>query len=316
VWLDIRAGFAVEESLQFYCDPTTTPDGWHDRGYVISFWPENAQITRSMYLVFEIDPAQAQGAFVGRYAERGSNEWTDLPTVFDEGTLRVYVELDESLPIFAYPGQFVTALFVELPTRTPSPTFTHTPKAIAPPTSTRTPIVPTATKTPYTALPTQTPLPPVPTPSPPAGTGRKSGLLLLLGLLAVVVIAVGILLIVFMSRSRKRDHQPADAARLILVRGQARPSSIALSRPVTRVGRSPKGNDVVVNDPPVSGQHAEIRSKEGRHAIRDLNSTNGTFVNGQRLTQLRPLRDGDRITMGNTEWQYRRGSGTESIPIR
>jgi pSer/pThr/pTyr-binding forkhead associated (FHA) protein len=117
----------------------------------------------------------------------------------------------------------------------------------------------------------------------------------------------------FMSRSRKSRGQAGATAQLILVRGQAKPSSIGLSRRVTRIGRSPKGNDVVVNDPPVSGQHAEIRSKEGRHAVRDLNSTNGTFVNGQRLAQLRPLRDGDRITMGNTEWQYRRGSGTESL---
>jgi len=48
----------------------------------------------------------------------------------------------------------------------------------------------------------------------------------------------------------------------------------------------------------VSTKHAEIRGVDGRYTIYDNTSTNGTFVNGQRVLPDRALRDGDRITFG------------------
>lgn len=48
----------------------------------------------------------------------------------------------------------------------------------------------------------------------------------------------------------------------------------------------------------VSARHAEITAREGRHFLRDLGSTNGTFVNGVRLAAPRELRDGDVIMLG------------------
>jgi len=78
---------------------------------------------------------------------------------------------------------------------------------------------------------------------------------------------------------------------------------------LTTLGRD-ESADVVVDDPGVSRRHSEIRvTTDGPHlvtSIRDLNSTNGTFVNGERITSQR-LQDGDRLTMGRTTATFRAG---------
>ena len=65
------------------------------------------------------------------------------------------------------------------------------------------------------------------------------------------------------------------------------------------LGRSAE-NDVVINDPQISRQHAEIRSDAHSSAVIDLNSANGTFVNGQRLAPHRPktLQAGMAVRLG------------------
>jgi Mg-chelatase subunit ChlD len=100
------------------------------------------------------------------------------------------------------------------------------------------------------------------------------------------------------------------AGELALLNGQANPDVHDLSLPAVRIGRSAQGNHIVVQDPLVSGTHAEIRAQGGGHYIQDLRSTNGTYVNGERIARPRPLSDGDRITLGNSEWLYRHSGGT------
>jgi pSer/pThr/pTyr-binding forkhead associated (FHA) protein len=57
----------------------------------------------------------------------------------------------------------------------------------------------------------------------------------------------------------------------------------------------------------ISGLHAELVQVGGRLFIRDLNSTNGTYVNGRRINhQDTPLRDGDRIRLGTLEFRLER----------
>jgi hypothetical protein len=78
---------------------------------------------------------------------------------------------------------------------------------------------------------------------------------------------------------------------------------------ITVLGRDDSA-DVILDDPGISRQHTEIRvTTDGPHlvaSIRDLGSTNGTFVNGERITSQR-LADGDRVNMGRTALIFRAG---------
>jgi predicted component of type VI protein secretion system len=69
------------------------------------------------------------------------------------------------------------------------------------------------------------------------------------------------------------------------------------------IGR--EGCDVNLMDPEVSRRHATIRDQGGSLAIEDLGSTNGTFVNGSRITVVTVLKDGDEVRLGNTVWSIR-----------
>ena len=71
-----------------------------------------------------------------------------------------------------------------------------------------------------------------------------------------------------------------------------------LDRPVTSIGRSSM-NDLPVPDKMLSRQHARIvRDSNGGLSVEDLGSRNGTFLNGERLVSIQPLKPGDRITVG------------------
>lgn len=79
-----------------------------------------------------------------------------------------------------------------------------------------------------------------------------------------------------------------------------------LSGSVTVIGRGAEA-DVVVDDPGVSRRHAEIHTGTGRVRVVDLGSTNGTFVDGERIGT-GDLADGSRITVGRTRIVVRMGS--------
>src|SRR5436190_23165195 len=67
------------------------------------------------------------------------------------------------------------------------------------------------------------------------------------------------------------------------------------------VGRGETGFGNLHGDPEISRTHARIRELEGGVVlVEDLGSTNGTFVNGQRVHGQQVLRSGDRIRMGAT----------------
>jgi len=89
-------------------------------------------------------------------------------------------------------------------------------------------------------------------------------------------------------------------------RGQARAQTPLLLIDGKRVVISPAGAtigrsrqaDVVVNDPNVSREHAEIRPRGGSWVITDLGSTNGSQLNGRRIDASEVLRSGDEIELG------------------
>ena len=70
-----------------------------------------------------------------------------------------------------------------------------------------------------------------------------------------------------------------------------------LSRKINLIGRS-LDNDIVIQSPNVSRNHARILVDDGVFSIEDLNSTGGTFINKQKVTRS-VLRVGDIITLAN-----------------
>jgi len=71
---------------------------------------------------------------------------------------------------------------------------------------------------------------------------------------------------------------------------------IELNRPVSTLGRDPR-NSIQLEHPTVSLFHAEIARRDGGYELIDRNSTNGTYVNGERITR-HALRARDRIALG------------------
>lgn len=67
----------------------------------------------------------------------------------------------------------------------------------------------------------------------------------------------------------------------------------------SRVGRS-RDNEIFIADPSVSRKHAVLEVLDERLVVRDSGSTNGTFVNGERV-QVRTLQPGDVVAFGKTQ---------------
>jgi hypothetical protein len=90
-----------------------------------------------------------------------------------------------------------------------------------------------------------------------------------------------------------------DSFRLVVRRGPQPNQVYDLNKDIVTLGRDIT-NDITINDPEVSRHHMRLTRGAGGYTLEDLGSTNGTFVNGQRLTGARPLRDGDMIGLGET----------------
>jgi hypothetical protein len=69
------------------------------------------------------------------------------------------------------------------------------------------------------------------------------------------------------------------------------------------IGRS-KDADVQIDDRYASSIHARLFSREGRHFVEDMNSTNGTTLNGAALNGEAELVDGDTIQIGDTVFRF------------
>jgi FHA domain-containing protein len=88
--------------------------------------------------------------------------------------------------------------------------------------------------------------------------------------------------------------------------GQERVLSLEPGMTEASVGRLPSSDLVLDWDSQVSRRHAKLERTRDTWTVVDQGfSTNGTFVNGERVTGRRPLRDGDAISLGATTVIYR-----------
>lgn len=83
-------------------------------------------------------------------------------------------------------------------------------------------------------------------------------------------------------------------ARLLLRYGPYAAEEFLLPDHSITIGREPV-NDIVLSDPEISRRHARLMYQAGRYVLEDLGSTNGTSVNGRRITEPAVLNAGDVI---------------------
>jgi signal transduction histidine kinase len=90
-------------------------------------------------------------------------------------------------------------------------------------------------------------------------------------------------------------------AQLRIITGLRRNTSFELDKkgPGKTLGRA-EGVDIALSDKAASRKHAEVFFRDGRWFIRDADSSNGTFLNEQRITEPLPLRNNDQIRCGAT----------------
>jgi len=103
-----------------------------------------------------------------------------------------------------------------------------------------------------------------------------------------------------------RDSGAHDVGRLVVVRsptlepGEGR---MLDSAPLT-VGRGPQNDIALDGDDYASAKHARIEPRRDGVWVEDIGSTNGTYVNGARLTREQKLSPGDVVRVGETELRY------------
>ena len=136
----------------------------------------------------------------------------------------------------------------------------------------------------------------------------------LLALLARLAFVLLLYLFVFWALVALRRSVGASAA---LAKAPVHPATLTLAEaapvdgPVGRVipidrplviGRRSEC-DVILQDDAVSGRHARISWDTDSWQVEDLHSTNGTFVNGQRVRRPTRLASGDALRTGNATWR-------------
>lgn len=84
---------------------------------------------------------------------------------------------------------------------------------------------------------------------------------------------------------------------LIMRSGPTPGASFTLEGDQLTIGRDAT-NEIVINDAEISRRHARLTFQGGKYVLEDLGSTNGTFVNGQRLAGPRVLKAGEVVQFG------------------
>lgn len=101
-----------------------------------------------------------------------------------------------------------------------------------------------------------------------------------------------------MTNSGNYNEKTIPASAFLIVNSQIFP----LDKELINIGRK-LDNHIVIHDPRVSRNHAQLRVMDGQFVVLDLNSTGGTFVNGQRVTKS-VLYSGDTISLSGVPLKF------------
>jgi pSer/pThr/pTyr-binding forkhead associated (FHA) protein len=102
--------------------------------------------------------------------------------------------------------------------------------------------------------------------------------------------------------------------RLIIKTGPTPGKAFELIKDVMSIGRE-ANSDITIQDTEISRNHARISRKSGAYVLEDQGSTNGTFVNKQRLMAPRALVPGDEIGLGTNVVVTFQGEGAAATVV-
>lgn len=101
---------------------------------------------------------------------------------------------------------------------------------------------------------------------------------------------------------------------LQVVKGRSATTTLKLADAVTSIGRH-DDCQIRIKSSQVSRRHCELFEAGGKLAIRDLGSSNGTFVNGKKITGQQVLKSGDELTVGTVTLRVSKlGQGASAGP--
>ncbi|MBN2371548.1 MAG: FHA domain-containing protein [Vicinamibacteria bacterium] len=103
-------------------------------------------------------------------------------------------------------------------------------------------------------------------------------------------------------------------AQIVINPTSASRREISLQHAALAIGRDPS-NDLVLTDAMVSRRHAVIEFRGDRFFLRDCSSSNGSLVNGDRITECR-LKDGDLIAMGATRILFQAEAEADTVEFK
>jgi pSer/pThr/pTyr-binding forkhead associated (FHA) protein len=99
-------------------------------------------------------------------------------------------------------------------------------------------------------------------------------------------------------RNTPPSPEAAPLASLLFRSGDFKGRRLPIKVPVVNIGRGDY-NDIVISDPSVSTMHAKLQRREAVWILTDMGSTNGTFVEGERLSGETPLSPGTTLRFGD-----------------
>jgi pSer/pThr/pTyr-binding forkhead associated (FHA) protein len=104
-------------------------------------------------------------------------------------------------------------------------------------------------------------------------------------------------------------------APILFVRRQdSSPSQMEWSKPILTIGRD-SANDLIIDHPLASRRHARLERDEQGYFVRDLESTNGTYVNGDKVDGVRQLHNQDLIWVADVEIVFSDPEATQKGPL-
>lgn len=105
---------------------------------------------------------------------------------------------------------------------------------------------------------------------------------------------------------RAGDTRQGEARLVVLASDSLAPGSVIRASGSVSIGRAPENAVTLPDDDYVSARHARVEIESATARVLDLDSRNGTFLNGERIVRARQLELGDVVRVGATELKLTR----------